>query len=186
MNPGIKWTLDRIKKIKAGAHEVGVGVGTVETSGIPSPVIWPKKMRPGEKIPFSSRRTSDENALLIRIHKKGGRTVSGRRLPSRNPFFLSADEYARVNAMWVNIINDLTLGRMVAQMEERAKRIGEYIVGVWKAHIDNRVGESGRIVDVSPGTEKQKERQTGRSGLPPLYRTGMLYRSFDYIVKRYR
>lgn len=184
MNRGIDWTLNRLKRIIAGAHEIGVGVGTIDTVGLPSPIVYPEMY--GRKPQKSSRRSASENATLINIHKKGGLTGTTRKLPSRNPFFLTESEYNHINDMWINIINELTLGKIKIKIEEKARDIGTYVADRWREHIEKRIGEKGKIEDVMPGTEKQKERDTGRRGLPPLYRTGMLYRSFDYKVKRYR
>jgi hypothetical protein len=186
-NRGIKWTLDRLKRIMASAKEVGVGVGTTDTKGLPSPMVFPSITERISRRPrMSSSRTANENAMLISIHQKGRNSKKNRRLPKRNPFYLSEDEIKHVNNLWINIINEVTLGNIRIKIEERAADIGKYIADRWRYHIDHRMSEEGRTEDVMPGTERKKIKQTGRRGLPPLYRTGMLYRSFDYKIKKLR
>ena len=187
VNRGVKWTIDRIKRIMASSREVGVGVGTIDTRGLPSQMVFPSITEAVSRRPrMSGVRTANENSMLISIHKRGKHSWKNRRLPVRNPFFLTDEEKNHINGLWAGIINDITLGNVKVKIEERASEIGQYIVDKWRHHIDNKISERGRTEDVMPGTERQKVRQVGRKGLPPLYRTGMLYRSFDYKIKKFR
>ena len=187
MNDGIKWTLDRLKKISVIGREYSVGIGTTDTTGLPSQMVFPGVTeRTVRRARRSGRRTANENSLLISIHRRGKHSNKNRRLPKRNPFFLTDEEYNHINNIWINVINELTLGSVSTDIEKKIEAIGVYIIDRWRYHIDNRIDETGRMEDVMPGTERQKVREVGRHGLPPLYRTGMLYRSFDYKIKKLR
>lgn len=184
-----KSLLGRILRISNGAHEIGVRIGTTATTGSSSEAVGKrtgrKSNQPRRRINVS--RTAGENAILCFFHRKGGRTKTGGRVPSRNPFFLSDAESERVNEYWIKGTGELLDGSGAADSIEKAgERIGKYISAAWKKHIDDSDGPHGKLTPLKEETKKSKLRETGQSGLPPLKRTGQLQRSIGYIIKRYR
>lgn len=138
--------------------------------------------------------TGPNRRFVKKILIRGGRKLSKARkvvqdVPPRNIQFFSEQELAVGNDIWRSGVIDVVAGKSISPDEvlvKRVNRIGRHMVASYRGHIDRSMGATGKLAPVMPGTAKSKERQTGRSNLLPLHRTGQLRDSFVYEVKRYR
>lgn len=193
--------LGRINRLKSMYREIGVQSGCKDTSGY----LWRSQGKDNPRTKEPDLRTNAKNTIILRWHARGGgkpkRLASGEKaknkkgkqiyqhVPKRDVAFFSTDEIRDGNKIWQQgIVKILDKALASQELERRAKELGEFMIATYRKHIDKRQGRDGTIKEVMPGTQKAKEREVGPQarGLPPLKRTGQLYRSFIYGIKRYK
>lgn len=209
---GLDPLMQKFQRIKKLGRAYGVRVGCKDTSGTSSEMIPESKSRARRQV--TKRRTAGLNVIILRYHAKGGRVpkrddegqvkvqrlgkkgqvlkrpkVVKTNLPSRDIQFFDDKEMAAGNEIWKQGFVDTLEGTAKdpnAELLRRCDELGELMVQAYRDHIMQRRGADGPLAPVLPGTDRAKERATGKRGLPPLYRTGQLYNSFIFEVKRYK
>ena len=120
-------------------------------------------------------RSEGDNIIIIRKNAKQGRNIEGVTSAERKK---GQDIWSRATAEYAKH------GRAIV-LERAADKIGQLLVGAYRNHILRGAGADGKFRDVKESTKRIKKQQTGRGGLPPMYRTGALMRSFIYkVIKR--
>jgi hypothetical protein len=209
---GLDPVMLKFQRIKKIGRAYGVRVGCKNTSGTSSELIPESKSRARKRV--TRQRSAGLNVIILRYHAKGGRVSKrddegqvkvqrrGKRgqllkrpraiktnLPSRDIQFFDDKEMAAGNDIWKKGFVEVLQGNAGdpnAELLRRCDELGELMVQAYRDHIMQRRGADGPLTPVLPGTERAKERATGKQGLPPLYRTGQLYNSFIHEVKRYK
>jgi hypothetical protein len=88
--------------------------------------------------------------------------------------------------MWAKGTSAFLQNQRGTELEGAAQRVSELLVKAYQRHIERSETKRGKMRPVKPGTQKRKDREGIRPGLPPLIRTGQLSRSLTGFVRRRR
>lgn len=121
-------------------------------------------------------RSAGQNIIALRLGEKKGRLVTG----------VTAREREIGQQIWSAATSSyLRMGGSGEGLFRAAERIGKFLIQCYQIHIRQGSGAAGAFKPVTPRTQKTKDREGERPGLPPMWRTGQLMRSFVFeIVER--
>lgn len=163
---GLDKVFRRIEAVKKAPRSIGVRIGVKATSGT-------VKRKHGTK---DASRTAGENIIAIRANAKKGRRLAA----------LASNEQVRGNELWRRGTRELMRANDPSRLMIAATRVGEHIVKSFESHIEEGRavfrGQSRAMRPVKRGTQKRKDREGIRPGLPPMYRTGQLLEAFKVTV----
>ena len=165
---GFGAVLQRANSIKA-IRPIRVSIGTQDTSG----GVLRRKKGSDKRLPT---RSAGLNMIILRKNARVGRKVN----------FTSVAERREIDKLWVKATEKLVDGKKALDI---AARVGQKFIANLRSHIKQRRSETGRVRDVTKATQARKDREGARpsfyglSELPPLIRTGQLYRSFILHVR---
>jgi hypothetical protein len=162
-NGGVQRTLARIGRIRA-CGPLRVLLSAIASTG--------KVYRTQQAGWVTDARTAAQNIIAIRTNAKRGRNVYAMTLKERD----------EANAIIAAATREVVEG-MATSLEAGAVLLGAWIVKTVIRHI--RMGASTeRFRPVTEGTRKQKERETRRMDLPPMWRTGQLQQALVTQVRK--
>jgi hypothetical protein len=121
----------------------------------------------------TERRSAGDNVTILRYHAKHGRNV----------VFLDAKDEARGIEAWRRACEAAIDGQEHGLMRHAAA-VAQIQVDAIREHVQQGRRARGRVKPNKRGTEKRKERETGKKGLPVLYRTGQLMESLTTSVRK--
>jgi len=169
---GLDAAVARLARLK-GLHGLRITIGAKPTTG--TRFAGGKKSKRVESI----NRTAGDNVIILRTHAKGRRTKQGGKVPARNVAFINDMESSKRIAIRHKAINSVVKRRTpLATFIAAGNGIGRLMITAYEKHIRQSIGLRGRIRPVAESTRKTKERETGKTGLPPLVRSEQLVRSF--------
>lgn len=169
---GLDRAVARLARLK-GLHGLRITIGAKSTTG--SKFTGGKKNKRIESV----SRTAGDNVIILRTHAKGHKTKQGGKVPARNVGFINEMESSKLLAIMHKAINSVVRRRTpLATFIAAGNKIGQLMIEAYEKHIKQSIGLRGRIKPVADITRKAKERETGKTGLPPLVRSGQLVRSF--------
>jgi hypothetical protein len=143
-----------MRNFKRSARAVAAEVQTKASGGV---------LRRVEGKNTRVRRTSEENARIIEEQAEEGRDLTR----------LDASTVEKIHRLWDEAAMSVTnQPRQGSRLLAAAQKIAELMVTVFTARV-----QKGQLKPVTRATQKAKDREGIRAGLPPLIRTGALLRS---------
>lgn len=133
-------------------------VGTQATTGVL------RRKRTADEIEV---RDAGRNMIALRMNAKLG----------RNAMTFSSKEIGEGTSVWgKGTMSALRTGSVEA-LAEYAKKVSEFMAARVRAHLAAGAATRGEFTTVKRGTQRRKDREGLRPGLPPMTRTGQLQRA---------
>lgn len=121
--------------------------------------------------PRTVSRTARENARLVAVHRATGRDIS----------VITQKAQRRATKRWKGAIRTFIKRPSINGLVRSAKEVADGLVDAIRERV-----EAGRLKPVTAATQKRKDREGIRPGLPPLIRTGALLRGLQGKGERKR
>lgn len=118
-------------------------------------------------------RTAGENVIILRYWAKHGRNV----------IFLEDADETKGRDLWKRAC-EAAINGDESILFQRADDVAQIQIDAIRRHVNEGRRARGKVKPIKESTAKRKERETGRSDLPVLVRTGQLMESLRPYVRR--